>query len=144
MKGVFFMRREGKKRGKREAVRKGGWQSLLFGVFISVLVAVFMLAICAILIVTGILPERTGDGCVLIACSLGTLIGGRAAMKGQGKHALLSALGVAALTTAAYGVTGILLYTEVELGRWFAVGGACLCGGGLSGVACGRNGVRRR
>ena len=128
------MRRGTKKCGKREKAGNEHWKKLLLGVVMSVLATIGLLGICSVLISSGVIPETTGDGCVLLSCALGTLMGGRAAVRKVGQGALLWGLAVGLLVSAMFGLSGFLLFDRFESGRCAAVCAACLCGGGLAGV----------
>ena len=130
------------KRGKRELVGAGEWRGFLSGTAVSVGVAVALLGMCAILIGSGILPEKAGEGCVLIACAVGCLVGGCVTICGRSRGGLLWGLMAGAVTAAVLGGSGFLLYSKLESGRCGMVSVACLCGGGLAGVLCG--GKKRR
>ena len=131
------------KRGKREKSGGGEWRGLLIGVAMSVGVAVALLGVCAILIGSGIIPEKAGEGGVLISCAFGCLVGGCAAVRGRNQGTLLWGLMSGAATAAVLGVSGFLLYDELAGSRCAAVSVACLCGGGLAGVLGGDKKRRR-
>ena len=144
MKGVFFfMRTEQKRRGKRESVSKAGWQTVTAGIAAALVISVLLVGIGAVMISTGIVPERVGDGCVLLACAVGSLLGAGVAARGRGKDKLIVSIGVAMMAAVALGVSGILLYGGIDLGRCIAECAACLCGGGLAGVIGGGRRAKR-
>ena len=144
MKGVFFfMRVEQKRRGKRESTVKTGWKSVVVGIAAAVAFAVFLVGVGAVLMTTGVLPQQAGDGCVLLACGGGSMIGACAAVRGRGEGKKIVSIGVVAMAAVVLGVSGILLYGGVKLERCFAVCAACLCGGGLAGVIGGRKQVKK-
>lgn len=130
----FFMRRGIKKCEKREKSGNEHWKRLLMGGLLSVLVAVGLLGICSVLISGGVIPETAGEGCVLISCAFGALAGGRITVKRTKKGALLWGVASGGLMVALLAMAGFLLFDRFEGGRCAAVSGACLCGGGLSGV----------
>ena len=136
------MQRGKRKSGKRERVEMTGWKSLVMGVIVSVLTAVVLLGVCAVLISGGVIPEVAGEGGVLLACALGCLVGGRVAVGAGSGAPLLWGVASGGVTAVVLGVSGFLLYGDLESARCAAVGGACLCGGGLSGVLGGKK--RRR
>ena len=51
---------------------------------------------------------------------------------------LVWGLVVGGMTAVVLGVSGALLYGALDGGRCVAIGGACLCGGGLAGGLGGR------
>ena len=137
------MQRGSKKVGKREKPGEVHWKKLLTGTAFSVVTALLLLGGCSILIGSGVIPESVGDACVLLACAVGTLVGGRVTVSGTGHGTLLLGLATGALTVVLLGTTGFLLYDRFESGRCAAVSGACLCGGGLAGVLGGGGKGRR-
>lgn len=139
------MKREDKKgRGKREAaVPVKPWSIVLRGSGWAALAAVFLLGLCAVLISASVVPEGVMNACVLMCCAAGTWLGGRLAVRGGGREKLLWGLCVGGLTAALLGVSGFLLYEELEMQRCVLVGAACLCGGGAAG-AMGKNTERKR
>ena len=139
---MFFFMQKGK-RGKRELSGTSEWRSLLSGTVVSVGVAVALLGVCAILIGSGIVPEKAGEGSVLIACADGCVVGGCVTVRGRGRGTLLWGLAEGIATAAVLGVSGFLLYNELERGRCAMVSIACLCGGGLAGVLGGGKKHRR-
>lgn len=112
----------------------GEWKGLVYGATVGVLGTMLLVGICAVLIVTGVLPGRAGDGGVLLACAVGGMIGGRLAARGQGRGGLLYSVGAAVLSAIIFGVSGFLLYNDFEIERCITITGACLCGGGLAGI----------
>lgn len=141
-RGVLFMQKGKRKNGKREAVEGSGAKCLILGVAVSALAAVLLLGLCAVLIGVGTIPEKAGEGGVLLACAFGSLVGGRVAVGRKGSGTLLWGLGIGTAMAAVLGVSGFLLYNGLESGRCAAVSGACLCGGGLAGALGGKK--RRR
>ena len=120
----------------------GEWRGILVGCVVSVGVAMALLGICAILIGSGAIPEKAGEGGVLVACAVGCLVGGCVVVCGRSRGTLLWGLMAGAATAAVLGVSGFLLYDGLDGGRCAAVSAACLCGGGLAGVLGG--GKKRR
>lgn len=118
------------------------WMALGIGASAGALVAVFLLGVCAVMVTAAVISERWIDVCVLLACAVGTLIGGRIALRGGRKATLLSGLGSGLLAAALLGVSGLLLYGELEMGRCIAVSCACLGGGGVAGLL-GRSGGKK-
>lgn len=137
------MRKDGRAKGKREVTPSEGWKGLACGVTATVLTTVFLIGLCAVLIAAELLPEAAGDGGVLLSCAAGAFVGGRIAAGRQGSRGLLCGLTAAVLTAVVFGLSGFILYDTLEMGRCAAVGGACLCGGGLAGVL-GGGGKKRR
>ena len=64
--------------------------------------------------------------------------GGRVMVRDKGTGTLLWGLAAGGMTAVVFGVFGSLLYGALDSGRCAAIGGACLCGGGLAGVLGGR------
>ncbi len=116
----------------------------MIGALVAMALALCVIGVGAIAMVTGVVSEKAGDGCVLIACAAGTLVGSRIAVRRRKKNALFTAAGVATMVAMVLAVSGVLFYGEVSVGRCFVVGGACLCGGGLAGVIGGGEGSKRR
>lgn len=143
VKGVFFMHVERKRRGKRENGKKTWWQSMVAGIASTVAISVFGVGVGAVMIAAGVLPERAGDGCVLIACAVGSMIGICTVVQERGKNKMIVSIGLAAMASVVLGVSGILLYGGIEAERCFAVCAACLCGGGLAGAIGGRKRVKK-
>ena len=112
------------------------------GVLASVGTMVVLLGVCAMLINGGVVPEQLGEGCVLVVCAVGCLVGGWLAASKNADGALVWGILNGGFVAIVLGVSGFLLYGEIENGRCMAVGGACLCGGGLAGVLGGKK--RRR
>ena len=130
------------KRGKREMSGAGDWCGLLAGAVVSVGAAMALLGVCAILIGSGVIPEKAGEGGVLMACAVGCMVGGCVAVRGRNRGTLLWGLAAGAIVAAILWVSGFLLYDGLDGGRCAAVSAACLCGGGLAGVLGG--GKKRR
>ena len=112
------------------------------GVLASIGTMVVLLGVCAMLINGGVVPEGAGEGCVLAACAVGCLVGGRLVTSDNVGGTLVWGILNGGFVIVALVVSGILLYGEMENGRCMAIGGACLCGGGLAGVLGGKK--RRR
>ena len=124
--------------GKREKVEMLWWKSLVLGTAVSVGTAIVLLGLCAVLVSGGLLPERVGEGSVLLACAVGCLIGGRVTVRCKSEGTLLWGMVVGGAVAVVLAVSGVLLYGGLENGRCAAVSGACLCGGGLAGVVGGK------
>lgn len=132
-KGCSFLRREGKRKGKREEKESAWWIYAGREILASVMGILCLLGVGAALIAGGVLGQRCAEGIVLAGCGLGVFIG--MSLAGRGRRG-----GVAASLTVALGVvaflilTGLFLYRDLVPERCVAMAMACLCGGGLAGV----------
>ena len=126
------------KMGKREKVVAAGWKTPVLGVLCSIGSIMLLLGVCALLIGAGVIPERAGEGSVLLSCALGCVMGGRVTVCKKEVGTLVWGLVVGGMTAVVLGVSGVLLYGALDGGRCVAIGGGCLCGGGLAGGLGGR------
>lgn len=130
---MFFLKREGKKNGKREAAA-GRWTVVLHGIVAGGAVMAVLLGVCAVLITGTVVPQRYAWICVLITCVAAAGISGRVVVCGTGGKRILWGIGMGLLLSAFLGMAGFFLYGMVDVQRALPVGAACLCGGGMSGV----------
>ena len=127
------------KMGKREKTAGVvGWKTPVLVVLCSIGTTMLLLGVCAVLIGAGVIPERAGEGSVLLSCAFGCAAGGRVMVRDKGTGTLLWGLAAGGMTAVVFGVFGSLLYGALDSGLCAAIGGACLCGGGLAGVLGGR------
>lgn len=125
------------KEGKGRAGRGGGTLNIMMkSVLMALLASVLTALTQSVLISRGILPEGSTEGYAAFACALGALIGGGYAVRKTGKKTLIVGLGIGVLLFLIFGVLGTLgSGGRAEWGSDLAlIAGACLCGGGISGV----------
>lgn len=114
------------------------------GIVIGVLTAALLLGICSILLAGAILPETGMDGSVLVCCAAGALIGGLSAVKGRGRQGVLWGVCTGGAMAAVLGVSGFLLYSNLDVPWCAAVFFTCACAGGVAGALRGGKGRRHK
>ena len=117
--------------------------AVALGGTVSVLASILVLAGTAAMAAIGMIPERLLEICVLCACVVGCLFGGRLTA-GRGRSGFLYGTLVGLAAALALGVSGFLLYSEFCPERCAAVSASCLLGGGLSGLTGSRKGGIRK
>ena len=135
----------GKKRqtGKREA------ESTTFmrhakGIAITLAMIFVMLCICAVLVSGAVIPENALNGCVLLSCALGVVTGTSATVRGRGNHTILQGAGIGIAIAAIFAVSGLLLYSSIDVFSGGTIIAACVFGGCIAGLIKGeRRGARR-
>lgn len=110
----------------------------------GVLTALSLLAVCAVLIGTALVPQTWMRGCVLVCAGGGASVGAMAAMRGVDRRGILWGVFTGGLMAALLLVSGLLLYSEVNVSWGTAVAVACVSGGGATGVFLGKHKKKRR
>lgn len=143
-KGCSFLKQEGKRHaGKREAAEPV-WLKQGKGVVIGLLAAVLLLGLCSALVAAAVIPERGMEGCVLGCCAVGAMLGTAIGVRGSGKRKLLNGVCTGAAMAVVLGVSGFLLYRELDAVWGMAVAAACVLGGAVAGILSRNKGRKRR
>ena len=137
--------REKKRQEEQGTVWLGMMLDLLRGGALGTVVSVLALALLAVLVSGGVMNAAAGERAVVGACLLGGLAGGLFAAKRKKSGALLLGVGAGAVMFLLLLSMGTVGYgTAPGAGEMGAIGGACLCGGGLAGVLMSRPKKRKR
>lgn len=133
MSGGFFMQ---DREGKSGLSAQGMVVSLLFGGVISLVVCFLLLLICSILLVTGMIPEKTMSSLCIALCGLSSLIGGNYAIKKGDGPPLAFGLMNGAFFCILILIIGFSAYPQASFygsSLWILL--AALIGGGISGLS---------
>ncbi len=128
-----------KKQESTKAERKNDWASnglqLLKGGVVGCVLATGMLFLCALLVSKGIVQEPYMDGCTLLSCVMGAVVGGFVAVRSIATRQLPVGLGVGLVQSILLFLMGVLVFGGVST-EWngLRIACACLCGGAIAGV----------
>jgi len=143
-KGCSFLKLDGSRReGKREAAIEP-WRIQMKAIALVFVATVILLGLCSVLIASAIIPQRGMDSCVLGCCVTGVFLGGSYAVRRGGKRGALRGIGVGAGVAIILGVSGILLYSSLEIPWCIGMIFACILSGAISGVTYAGRRKRRR
>ena len=105
--------------------------------------AILVLVLCAAAISGGVMKERWMRGCVLTACMLGGLIGGRYTVVRSRGQSLLKGVSVGGILFLIQMTAGLLVYGRASLEQGAGLLLMGVLGGGLSALP-GKGGGRKR
>lgn len=109
--------------------------ALLKGGVLAAAVSIFVLLLCAVLGSMGILKEDLLDGCVLLSCVSGGLIGGLYAVKGVGRAALPVGLAAGGMLFLLLLTGSLIFYDGAGIEQsGLQILASCLCGGAAAGI----------
>lgn len=124
-----------RKREQQSAVWLSGMMNLIKGGALGVCAALVVLFAAACLIWLGLLSNRMGGSAVTAACLVGGFVSGMFAVRRESVAPLAGGIGAGMVLFLLLLCVGVLVYDALPgLHSGGVVAGACLCGGGLSGV----------
>lgn len=122
--------------GKMELHLQGVMLALFFGGIIALGVCCLLLLICSIMLVTGVVPERTMPTLCIILCGISSLIGGHFAIQRGDAPPLLLGLMTGVFLCVLILIIGFSGYPKASLqgtSLWILL--AALIGGGIAGLS---------
>ena len=101
------------------------------------------LGIFAVLVTSGVVPERWMDLYVAGGCGIGTVSGGIFVLRCNGKGSALYSLYTGVIMAAVLTLTGVFLYGSLNPARCGVLALTCMMSGAFAGLIS-RNKTRRR
>lgn len=129
------MSRTRKQEQRQSAMWLSGMMDLLKGGALGGCAALVVLLAAACLIWAGLLSNGMGSSAVTAACLVGGFVSGMFAVRRESIAPLAGGIGAGMVLFLLLLCVGVLVYDALPgLHSGGVVAGACLCGGGLSGV----------
>ena len=133
---------------KAEAQGSGAAQAVtavMLGGLLALGVALMVLLLGAVAVSNGVLKEDSAAQVTAAACVAGCFAGGLLACSRCGSKRLPAGLAVGGVCCLLIAAVGLLMGDGLRLGAQALIElAACLCGGALAGVLCGRRPKKKR
>jgi len=128
----------GREQKRDRGVKQSGWTEkmveLVRAQALGILAVFFVLGLSAVSVYTGIVSYTKADSMIVASCLLGGFVSGVFAGKTRKRPNVLLGLGAGGILFLILFAAGAILYDpQPDMASLWLVGGACLCGGGLSG-----------
>ena len=139
----------GRERKRDRTPKENGWTGkvleLVRAEVIGLLVACFVLILSAVLVYTGTISNTKADSLIVASCLIGGFISGILTVKNGTYPGILLGLMAGGILFLLLLSLGAIFYDpQPDMDSLWFVGGACFCGGGLSGFFRGKKTKPRR
>jgi putative membrane protein (TIGR04086 family) len=134
---------------EREGIRGASFQgviiALLFGGIMALVICFLLSFLSSIMLVTGVIPERTMPSLCIIFCGISSLIGGHFSIKKGGGPPIVLGLVCGAFVCLLILLIGFCVFPQATLqgtSLWILL--AALVGGGIAGLSKPKNKRKKR
>jgi len=114
------------------------------GAAIGIVAAFVLLGVCSALVAASAIPEQGIEVCVLGCCAVGGMLGAAIGAKGSGKGRLLGGVCTGVVMAVVFGLSGLLLYRELDAVWGTAIALVCSLSGAAAGGLNRHRGRKRR